>query len=183
MKRIALFAIIICFGTSPTQAETSADTIVHIAYSPIDSIQIADTTGINRLSAKSIENQLQMPTEVFDAISFSKIFWTLILLIFGYLIVRLIITLLEVLGERTSKHRIRVKSLIPIVRIAIWGIVIFAIIQGIYNPPLQTLIAMGASITIAVGLAAQDLLKNVFGGIMLLFDRPFQVGDKIEAGQ
>ena len=61
--------------------------------------------------------------------------------------------------------------------------VIFAIIKGIYNPPLETLIAMGASITIAVGLAAQDLLKNVFGGLMLLFDRPFQVGDKIEAGK
>ncbi|MDY0348037.1 MAG: mechanosensitive ion channel [Tenuifilaceae bacterium] len=183
MKRIALLAIIICFGILPTMAEAHADTVVHIAYSPLDSIQTGDTTAVNRLSAKNIEDQLQTPTEVFDAISFSKIFWTLILLIFDYFIVRLIITLLEVLGERTSKHRIRVKSLIPIVRIAIWGVVIFAIIKGIYDPPLQTLIAMGASITIAVGLAAQDLLKNVFGGLMLLFDRPFQVGDKIEAGQ
>lgn len=30
------------------------------------------------------------------------------------------------------------------------------------------------------GFAAQDLLKNVFGGLVILFDRPFQVGDKIE---
>ncbi|MCB0314052.1 MAG: mechanosensitive ion channel, partial [Calditrichaeota bacterium] len=34
----------------------------------------------------------------------------------------------------------------------------------------------------AIGFAAQDILKNIFGGLMLLLDRPFQVGDKIEAG-
>jgi small-conductance mechanosensitive channel len=35
---------------------------------------------------------------------------------------------------------------------------------------------------IAVGLASQDILKNIFGGIMLLIDRPFRVGDKIKVG-
>ncbi|MCW8824059.1 MAG: mechanosensitive ion channel family protein, partial [Ignavibacteriaceae bacterium] len=37
-------------------------------------------------------------------------------------------------------------------------------------------------LAIAIGLAAQDLVKNVIGGIMILFDRPFQVGDKIQVG-
>ena len=147
-------------------------------------MQIADTSVVKVSNAKSLEEQLvKTPTEVFDAISFSNIFWTLILLAFGYLIIRLIIGVLEIMAEGTSKHRIRIKGLIPIVRIGIWTVVIFAIVKGIYNPPLNTLIAMGASITIAVGLAAQDLLKNVFGGLMLLFDRPFQVGDKIEIGK
>lgn len=123
------------------------------------------------------------PSEVLDAISFSKIIWTLILLLIGYLIIRIIIKFLSVVAERSVKLRIAIKSFIPIVRIVIWIIIIFAIVKGVYNPPLETLIAMGASVAIAVGLAAQDMLKNVFGGIMLLFDRPFKVGDKIEAGK
>jgi MscS family membrane protein len=123
------------------------------------------------------------PAEVLDAISFSKIIWTLILLIVGYFIIRLIIKFLSVIAERSVKLRIAIKSFIPIVRIVIWTIVIFAIVKGVYDPPLETLIAIGASVAIAIGLAAQDLLKNVFGGIMLLFDRPFKVGDKIEAGK
>lgn len=131
-----------------------------------------------------INQQLpQKPAEVLDAISFSKIFWTIILLVIGYFFIRVIIKLLELIAERSTRYRISIKSIVPIVRIAIWTIILFAIVKGIYNPPLETLIAMGASITIAVGLAAQDLLKNVFGGIMLLFDRPFQVGDKIETGK
>ncbi|HEY7751050.1 MAG TPA: mechanosensitive ion channel domain-containing protein, partial [Ignavibacteriaceae bacterium] len=36
-----------------------------------------------------------------------------------------------------------------------------------------------AAICIAVGLAAQDILKNVFGGITILFEHTFQKGDKI----
>ncbi|MBZ0265280.1 mechanosensitive ion channel family protein, partial [bacterium] len=35
---------------------------------------------------------------------------------------------------------------------------------------------------IAIGFASQDILKNIFGGIIILFDRPFQVGDKIQVG-
>jgi small conductance mechanosensitive channel len=32
---------------------------------------------------------------------------------------------------------------------------------------------------IAVGLAAQDILKNFFAGIYLLFERPFRIGEEI----
>jgi len=50
----------------------------------------------------------------------------------------------------------------------------------ILQPPLETIITVSASIGIAVGFASQDILKNVFGGIMIILDKPFQVGDKID---
>jgi len=181
VKRIVLIVIIAMASLLGVLAQQVPDSVVQFTT---DTIAETNTAETPEKSTNSVEEQLkQTPTEVLEAISFSKIFWTLILLAIGYFVIKLIIKLLELLAERSSKYRIRIKSLIPIVRIVIWVVVIFAIIKGIYNPPLETLIAMGASITIAVGLAAQDLLKNVFGGLMLLFDRPFQVGDKIEAGK
>ena len=45
--------------------------------------------------------------------------------------------------------------------------------------PLTTLVA-GVSVSgLTVALAAQDTLKNLFGSVMILLDRPFQVGDLI----
>jgi len=45
--------------------------------------------------------------------------------------------------------------------------------------PLTTLVA-GVSVSgLTVALAAQDTLKNLFGSLMILLDRPFQVGDSI----
>jgi MscS family membrane protein len=45
---------------------------------------------------------------------------------------------------------------------------------------LGTLVA-GAGITgLAIALAAQDTLKNVFGGLLLAMDRPFEVGQRVK---
>lgn len=122
------------------------------------------------------------PKDVLKSISFSKIFWTLFLLFLGYYIIKIILKILTFIAEKRARLRITIKSIIPVVRIGVWGIVIFAIIKGIYNPPIETVIAVSASVGIAIGFAAQDLLKNVFGGIALLLDRPFAVGDKIDTG-
>jgi MscS family membrane protein len=44
---------------------------------------------------------------------------------------------------------------------------------------LATLVA-GAGVTgLAIALAAQDTLKNVFGGVLLAMDRPFEVGQRV----
>ncbi len=125
----------------------------------------------------------EKPMEVLNVISFSKIFWAIVLLIIGYYFIKLVIKLLTIFSERSSRLRIAFKGVIPVVRITVWCILIFAIIKGIFDPPIETVVAMTASISIAVGFAAQDLLKNVFGGIALLLDRPFLVGDKIEIGK
>jgi len=59
---------------------------------------------------------------------------------------------------------------------------LYFIIEGIIDPPVETLFAMLASIGLAIGFASQDILKNFFGGFMIILDRPFQVGDKIMLG-
>src|SRR5699024_3211918 len=93
---------------------------------------------------------------------------------------KFISTILGNFSERTSKYRLRIKRMVPVVRVAIWSLAIYAAIAGIIQPPYATVITVMASVGIAVGLASQDVLKNLFGGVMLILDRPFQVGDKIQ---
>ena len=69
------------------------------------------------------------------------------------------------------------------VKIAGWAFVTYLIISGIFQPPRETVFAFFASVGVAIGFASQDLLKNIFGGLMILFDKPFQIGDKIESGK
>src|SRR6266540_2368724 len=45
--------------------------------------------------------------------------------------------------------------------------------------PLTTLVAAVSVGGLTVALAAQDALKNLFGSLMILLDRPFQMGDLI----
>lgn len=46
--------------------------------------------------------------------------------------------------------------------------------------PLSSLLAGAGVIGMALALSAQDLLKNVFGSIMLIMDKPFIVGERIK---
>jgi small-conductance mechanosensitive channel len=83
-------------------------------------------------------------------------------------------------SERWTNLRLLIKRLIPVIRVVGWTLAIYIIIADIFAPPIQTLIAVTASAGIAIGFASQDILKNIFGGIMIILDRPFQVGDKIQ---
>ncbi len=54
-------------------------------------------------------------------------------------------------------------------------------IAGILGIPMASFVTILASCGVAVGLALQGSLSNLAGGVMLLFFRPFKVGDYIEA--
>lgn len=117
-----------------------------------------------------------------EMFSIPKLFWSMVIIIAGYVMIRLLSRILQLLAERSTKYRITLKGIIPVVRISGWVLVIITIITGIFQPPMATVLALSASVGVAIGFAAQDILKNIFGGVMILFDRPFQVGDKIEVG-
>ena len=113
------------------------------------------------------------------SISAGKVFWSLVIFAIAWVVVKYSTKLLETVAERRSNWRLGIKATIPVLRIGAWTLVIYLIVARIFAPPIQTLLALTASAGIAVGFAAQDILKNIFGGITILFDRPFQVGDKI----
>ena len=162
-----------------TETEAETETSASASASAPTSVSTEEAGAQKRTGGVALP---ETPNEVLQILSFGKIFWALVLLVVAYLFIRLLVRILEAFAEKSAQVRITIKSVVPVVRIVLWTLFLVVIIKGVFNPPLETLLALGASVAIAVGLAAQDLLKNVFGGIMLLFDRPFQVGDKIEIG-
>ena len=118
-----------------------------------------------------------------DYFSFPKLVLTLIIIALTYLFLRVVSGLLNVWGERTTRHRVTIKGFIPVIRIVIWIGAFSFIIVAIFHPPMASVLAISASIGVAVGFAAQDLLKNIFGGIIIIIDKPFQIGDKIQIGE
>lgn len=60
-------------------------------------------------------------------------------------------------------------------------IIILVTVIAILGVPMSSVIALVASAGVAIGLAVQGALSNLVGGIMILFFRPFRVGDYIDA--
>jgi len=86
----------------------------------------------------------------------------------------------EILADKFVRYRLFISSAYPVIRLLTWGGALLFMIFVIFNPPINTLIAISASLGLAIGLGAQDLIKNIIAGVVILIDRPFRVGDMID---
>ncbi len=111
-----------------------------------------------------------------------RIFFSLIYLALVGLFIRFVVWVFGRLAERSASRRLFYMRLGPVSRIVIWFFAGLFTALVILDVDAGGLIAAGAAGGVALGIAAQDILKNVFGGLIVLFDQPFQVGDKIRVG-
>lgn len=123
--------------------------------------------------------------KVFNILFIEKIFSAAIILILAYFangIANLLIPLLqEKLARNTATHFDDV--LLDLFRkfsgtlIYLTGIVLALDAIGLDIMPF---IAGAGVVGIAIGFAAKDTLSNLIAGVLLIIDRPFEIGDRIE---
>jgi small-conductance mechanosensitive channel len=159
-----------------------------------DTVAIKDTVIVsnNKIQKDSLRSAIEdLPSllpeggvkeKLTDIFSVSKILWAIIFGAISFYVIKFVTTILDKFSERSARYRITLKGVIPVIRILGWTSVISIIIIVIFAPPIESLVVVTGSLGIAVGFASQDIIRNIFGGIMTLFDRPFQVGDKVEVG-
>lgn len=178
--------IFFVFAYISINAQNDIDTL-SVSDSIFNSSSTIDTlsTDTSKSFGKQLPNLLpddHIRNKISDIFSVSKIIWSLIFIFISYYVIKLVTTILDKFSEKSTQYRIGLKGVIPIVRIVGWSSVIGIVVGVIFAPPIESLVVVTGSLGIAIGLASQDIIKNVFGGIITLFDRPFQVGDKVEIG-
>ncbi len=85
-------------------------------------------------------------------------------------------------GELVRKtfDKTTVDGMIKLCKILLLAVAILSILQTL-GVPLAAIYTAAGGAGIGITLAAQDVLKNIFGGLMLYFDRPFNIGDWISS--
>lgn len=151
-------------ANTPTQASTDSTTLA------ADSLLAASTT-------ERIQQRVQA-TGNFTL----RVIWSIFVVFLSFLLVKGIVWVLEALSERSATRRLLFKRMVPIVRIIVWSTVVYYIMAAVFDLTRENILAASAALGIAIGFAAQDILKNIFGGILIILDQPFQVGDKISVG-
>lgn len=116
-----------------------------------------------------------------ERVSFTNFLYAILVLVLAYLSVRFSATALEMLSQRAPRARFFFKQLTPVIRFVLWAVTAVIVIN-IFAPSRETLLAVLASVGIALGLGAQDLVKNIIGGLVILVDRPYQLGDRVKIG-
>ncbi len=146
----------------------------------VDTVVVRDTSAV-KTAQKTLE---RVGEEASDAIQnfVPKLILSILLIVLSLYLVRGIVWLLESLAAQSAERRLFYKKLIPIVRLLVWALTVYLVITAVFQIPSNSLLAAAAAIGVAIGFAAQEVLKNIFGGIVIILDQPFQVGDKIAIG-
>lgn len=125
------------------------------------------------------ENDIGNISGVLEVFSLTK----LTLLLFGVVALGLSVKFVTGFGSRLH-NKIPSKRLLiaQIVTIISFVIYIFGgsyLFYGVVQPPKTLLVAVSGTLAVALGLSLKDLIASIVAGIILLFDRPFQVGDRV----
>ncbi len=90
--------------------------------------------------------------------------------------------------QETSGDKEFLRRFLPILntmeKLFVWTVAVMIILRR-FNYDISSLIVSLGVGSLAIGLAAQDTLSNMFAGFTLLFDQPFRVGDRVrlESGE
>jgi small-conductance mechanosensitive channel len=105
-----------------------------------------------------------------------RVVYIFLILISGVLIVNFLSDIIE--AKANNKNKQVSNTIVFITRLAGY-ITVIAIALASFKIGLTSVILGGGFVGVVVGLAAQASLSNFFSGIVLLFSKPFNIGDNI----
>ncbi len=127
-------------------------------------------------------SELQGMAEIAKLFSIAKVATLFVSITLLWLIVHFLNRTAATLGHRFPSRRLLVLQVVTVISFICYiggGILI---VYGVLSPPKELMIALGGSAAVAIGLSLKDLVSSLIAGLILLFDRPFQVGDRVTFG-
>ena len=114
-----------------------------------------------------------------EVLSFTKI----TLLLFGVIILGIAVKFVAGIGTtlhaKMPSRRLLIAQIVTVTSFAVYILGGTYLFYGIIQPPKALLLAVSGTLAVALGLSLKDLIASVVAGVILLFDRPFQVGDRV----
>ncbi len=86
------------------------------------------------------------------------------------------------LGERFTGHRPTIQKVQTSIRFLVYLVTLLIVASLSIRLDSTALTVIGGALAFAFGFALRDLVASVIAGVTIMFDRPFQVGDRVSYG-
>lgn len=119
---------------------------------------------------------------IFDFFKLDKVLLFIVCILCIVFTVRLINTWSGSLQLRFGGKRLAILQMTTIFSFVAYTFGFLGVFYLVFHPSKELLVAIGGSAAVAIGFALKDLVGSIIAGFILLFDRPFQVGDRVSFG-
>ncbi|MBP3273281.1 MAG: mechanosensitive ion channel family protein [Ruminococcus sp.] len=100
----------------------------------------------------------------------------------GYIMIKLILNLLRSALKKSKLDETGWSFLLSLIKATLYVILAVMVLSQL-KVPMSSIIAALGTAGLAIGLALRDSLSNVAGGFIIMFSRPFKVGDFVEIAE
>lgn len=157
------------------------DVVTTEPVSVIEKVTDVDTIkeGVSELLSYDFSTLFQSAVD--GTISFAlKVVAALAIYYVGRWIIRRVLKIMDKVYEKRNVDVSLRSFLSGIVKVLLYVVIVLVVIQ-ILGINTASLVAMLASAGLAIGMALSGTLQNFAGGVMILFLKPYRVGDYIDA--
>jgi len=117
-----------------------------------------------------------------DMIRWTGVFASLFVIGLAWAVLRFLSSVIEKLGAAFVEYRLVFQKFGAFLRLAIYIATIAVCILMSFQISRDVLVVLGGTSAVALGFATRDLVASLLAGMMVIFDRPFQVGDRVRLG-
>lgn len=121
-------------------------------------------------------------TNLFEIVRVGGLATAVLVLIGTYLLVRFLTSALQGIGKRWVDKRLLINQIATLARFAIWLMGLGVAVAFSVNLTKEVLLAIGGTAAVTIGFALKDLAASILAGVIIIIDRPFQVGDRVSFG-
>jgi len=117
-----------------------------------------------------------------QVINWAGIFRALVIILVAWLVLRFVDRIVQDLGRSIAEHRLAFQRFNAFFHFFVYLMAVVIIVLFSFNFSPQVIALFGGAAVVAVGFATRDLLASLVAGVLIIFDRPFQIGDRVSFG-
>lgn len=103
-------------------------------------------------------------------------------ILLAWLLLRFVDRLVADAGKSAADRRLLLHRLNAFFHFFVYLVIAIIIIFYSFNFSAEVRAVIGGTVVVAVGFATRDLLASLVAGVLIIFDRPFQIGDRVKFG-
>jgi small-conductance mechanosensitive channel len=126
--------------------------------------------------------EMETITVIAHMIRWSGVLLSLLVIVGAWLLLRFVDVLVTNLGSVFAERRMLLQKLSAFLHFGVYLATVVTVVMLSFKISREVLAILGGTAAVAMGFALKDLVASIVAGVMIMLDRPFQVGDRVSFG-
>lgn len=151
----------------------------HFLLLSLSTFVLAATANAQSMDVLPKGDELVVLSQIIDMGGFIR---AVVAIFIAWLLLRFVDRIVNDMGSSYAERRLTLQRFNAFFHFVVYFAAFAFIILFSFNFSDRVIAIIGGTVVVGLGFATRDLLASIVAGIMIIFDRPFQVGDRVRFG-